>query len=178
MKHKIELGMGKIFLKKAKIGFLLLSICTAFAATNVIAQDAELTDEELTKYANVMAFADMEKAKMQEKYNEMIKAEEVMAGGKRFKEIKGTKGDADKLAAIGITPEEQAAYDQIQGKYDEMAKEFKEAYTAKIKDKELLGAAVYNKVNRALKSDSGVKERYEAILAQVKAEENEDEKSE
>ena len=135
--------------------------------------DTPITDDELKKYAVVMDYAAQEKERMQKEYNEMIQAEELMKGGRRFQELKGAKGDEAKLAELEATEEEIAAFDGIQTNYQEMVSSFKEVYTAKIKDKEQLGAGLYNRIGKALKADEEVKGRYEAILEGVKAERKE-----
>jgi hypothetical protein len=45
---------------------------------------------------------------------------------------------------------------------------YHEQYTNLIKDE--LGAAAYNKITKAIRADNEVKERYESILEEVKAE--------
>ncbi|MDN5202422.1 hypothetical protein QQ008_13630 [Fulvivirgaceae bacterium BMA10] len=158
--------------KTALFGTLLLSL---FMTAQVSAQDDEITDEDLKKYALVMDFADVEKGKMGAKYNELIKAEELMKGGRRFKELKDTKGDSTKLQEIGATAEELEIFNRIETSYEEMVANFKAQYTEKIKDKEQLGASLYNKINRGLKSDPDLKSRYKDILAAVKTEREEKE---
>ena len=135
------------------------------------AQDeAPLTDEELKKYALVMDFADQEKAKLKDSYNAMIQDQELMAGGKRFKELKAAGGDEAKLSEISATPEEIEVFNTIEAANNENIAAFKEAYTAKIKDKEQLGAGLYNRITKALKADADLKARYTAILESVKSE--------
>ncbi len=153
-----------------------LLILLLLSAISVKAQDeAPLTDEELGKYAAVMLFADTEKARMGQVYNERIKGEELMNGGRRFKEIKDAKGDDAKLQELSVTEDELAVFNSIQEEYDAMVATFKEAYTAKIKDKEVLGAGLYNRIRKALKADAELKTRYEAIYETVKAEATEGE---
>jgi uncharacterized protein YktA (UPF0223 family) len=135
------------------------------------AQDeAPLTDEELKKYALVMDFADQEKAKLKDSYNAMIQDQELMAGGKRFKELKAAGGDEAKLSEISATPEEIEVFNTIEAANNENIAAFKEAYTAKIKDKEQLGAGLYNRISKALKADADLKARYTAIMESVKSE--------
>jgi hypothetical protein len=136
---------------------------------NTQAQDEEpLTDEELTKYAVVMDFADLEKEKLKTDYNSMIQEEELMDGGRRFKELKAA--DEAKLAEIEATPEEIEAFNKIETANNENIAAFKEAYTTKIKDKEQLGAGLYNRITKALKTDEELKTRYTAILETVRSE--------
>jgi hypothetical protein len=138
---------------------------------NTQAQDEEpLTDEELTKYAVVMDFADLEKEKLKTDYNSMIQEEELMDGGRRFKELKAAGGDEAKHAEIEATPEEIEAFNKIEAANNENIAAFKEAYTTKIKDKEQLGAGLYNRITKALKTDEELKTRYTAILETAKSE--------
>ncbi len=146
-------------------GFMLLSV------VNTQAQDEEpLTDEELTKYALVMDYAEQEKQRLKTDYNEMIQAEELMDGGRRFKELNAAGGDEEKLAEIEATPEEIEVFNKIVAANDENIAAFKEAYTTKIKDSEQLGAGLYNRITKALKSDEELKTRYTAIFETVQSE--------
>ncbi len=158
---------------------LLSLMLTAFCVTGVQGQDEEpLTDEELKKYALVMDFADQEKEKLKEAYNASIQDNELMDGGRRFKEIQGADGDEAKLQEIGATPEEIEAYNQIEEANKERIEAFKEAYTEKIKDNEQLGAGLYNRITKELKSDAELKARYEGILEGIKSERAEGEEEE
>jgi len=142
-----------------------------FCAINIQAQDEEpVTDEELTKYALVMDYADQEKEILKTDYNAMIQAEESMEGGRRFKELKSAAGDETKLAEIEATPEEIETYSKIESANAENITAFKEAYTTRIKDKEQLGAGLYNKITKALKTDEELKARYGTILESIQNE--------
>ncbi len=149
----------------------MLLLVMFFVISAAQAQDeTPITDEELKKYALVMDFADQEKLKLKESYNAMIQAEELMAGGKRFKELKGAAGNEVKLAELKVTPEELDVFNKIEAFNNQNIAAFKEAYTEKIKDKEQLGAGLYNRINKALKSDDELKTRYATILESVKSE--------
>lgn len=137
------------------------------------AQDSEVSDDELMLYATVMNKIDSMKNDMQTKYNDMIKNEEAMDGGRRFKELKTANGDEGKLAEINATEEEIAIFDSIQEGYEKLLSDFKTAYPALIKDE--LGAGVYNKVKKALKADADLKTKYNEILESLKPEEGEEE---
>lgn len=129
---------------------------------------AEVSDEELKKYAVVMDSIEVMKSTMADKYNERIKSEASMDGGKRFKAIDECGGDAEKLKAANVTAEELAVYQDIKNYYDSLVNDFKATYPELIKS-ELLGAATYNKVKKAL-NDAAVKQRYEAVLNEKSAE--------
>ena len=143
----------------------------AVCINDVQAQDeAPITDEELNKYALVMDYANQEKGRLKDDYNALIQADELMDGGRRFKELRAAGGDETKLAEIEATPEEIEAFNKIESANNENIATFKEAYTTKIKDKEQLGAGLYNKITKALKTDEELKSRYNIILESVQNE--------
>jgi uncharacterized protein YktA (UPF0223 family) len=150
---------------------LNLALAMIFGVLTTQAQDEEpLTDEELKKYALVMDYADQEKERLKNDYNEMIQAEELMDGGHRFKELKEAGGDEAKLAEIEATPEEIEVFNKIETANEKNIDAFKEAYTEKIKDNEQLGAGLYNRITKELRTDEELKSRYTAILETVQSE--------
>lgn len=161
--------------KLFKKGMLSFGMIVALVVVNFTAnaQDSEVSDDELMLYATVMNKIDSMKNDMQTKYNDMIKNEEAMDGGRRFKELKTANGDEGKLAEINATEEEIAIFDSIQEGYEKLLSDFKTAYPALIKDE--LGAGVYNKVKKALKADADLKTKYNEILESLKPEEGEEE---
>lgn len=150
----------------SRVRTFFMTILAVAAFTAVQAQDAEISDVDLEKYAMVMDSIDAMKANIQKEYNALIQGEELMAGGRRFVEIQAAVKDSAKLAEIEVTEEEMMVYNNIQAKYEEMTAEFKENYTNLIKDE--LGGTLYNQITKALRSDAEVKARYEEILAEVK----------
>ncbi|MEQ6118456.1 hypothetical protein [Reichenbachiella sp. MALMAid0571] len=160
--------------KILKNGLLLFGVVVAILIVNspAVAQDDEITDDELMLYATVMNKIDSMKEDMKVKYNDLIKSEELMDEGRRFNELKSAKGDEAKLAEISATEEEIAVFDKIQEAYDTMVADFKEVYPTLIKDE--LGAAVYNKVKKGLKADPDLRTKYEEIVDSLKPEEGED----
>jgi hypothetical protein len=159
--------MFKAMTKKAKI-MLMLAFAAGLSLQSSFAQDADaVTDEELTQYATVMNKIDSMKEDLQVRYNEVIKNNELMDEGRRFLELKKAWGDDTKLAEISATDEEKAAYQAILDEYDAMVAEFKEVYPNLIKDD--LGAALYNKVRNAMKSDAELKTKYDELLASMQS---------
>ncbi len=146
----------------------MVAVILTGSFSTAVAQADEITDEELQTYAMVMDSIDAMKATIQREYNDLIQAEELMQGGKRFVEIQGASEDSLKLQELGVTEEERMAYDNIQAKYEELTAEFKTNYTSLIKDE--LGGTAYNKITKAISSDQEVKTRYQEILSQVKKE--------
>jgi hypothetical protein len=159
--------MFKAMTKKAKF-ILMLAFAASLSLQSSFAQDADaVTDEELTQYATVMNKIDSMKEDLQVRYNEVIKNNELMDEGRRFLELKKAWGDDAKLAEISATDEEKAAYQGILDEYDNMVAEFKEVYPNLIKDD--LGAALYNKVRNAMKSDAELKTKYDELLASMQS---------
>ena len=144
---------------------IILGVFVAILATNfnLSAQDAEISDDNLKLYATVMAKIDVLKSDMKTAVNDMVKGEELMTGGRRYKELKGAKGDEAKYAEIGATEEELAAFNTIMENIGNLKAEFKTSTSTLVKEE--LGASVYNKVKRALKTDADMKTRYEVIVS-------------
>lgn len=160
--------------KILKNGLMLLGVVAAILIVNsqAVAQEDEITDDELMLYATVMNKIDSMKNDMKVKYNDLIKSEELMDEGRRFNELKSAIGDETKLAEIKATEEEIAVYDKIQVAYDAMVADFKAVYPTLIKDE--LGASVYNKVKKGLKANPDLKTKYEEIVESLKPEDGEE----
>lgn len=155
---------------------LLIACLTMFFGVVKAQEETTYTDEELTKYATVMVWGELEKKKMTGIYNGWINQDEVLEP-KRFSEIRKTKGDSLKLQEIEVSDVEFAAYNTIQSKYDSMISSFTVNFKAEIKEK--VGYGLYNKLKKAVKSEDEVKSRYQTIydgvLEEQKANEDESE---
>lgn len=156
--------MKSVKLKNGLLVFGMLVACLALCP-NAIAQDAEITDELLTQYAQVTVKIDSLKSNMKSRISEAVKSNELMEGGKLYNKLNKAKGDEALLAEIGASEEQMAAYTEIQGNITTYKAEFKEQYTAVVKD--LIGAGPYNKVKKALKADPALKGKYEDIVASL-----------
>ncbi len=153
--------------------FLMLGLFTmqAFAQET---EEEEVTEEEMMKYAvmeeNVTAFVQ----EKQDKLVEMIKSDEALGGPARYNEIKASWGDDGKLAEINITDEERAAFQEIQDYVDSLGKDVVKYKTDLIMDAEVLGAATYNKVKKAMDSDPSVKEKIDSMISELSQKRNSD----
>ncbi len=153
----------------AKIWVMVLLVAGIGSAQ---AQD-EISDEDIANYVRVMAQIDSMKVDMKTKTNDLVKNNELMDKGRVFNAIKKTKGDSVQIAALEVTPEQLAAYEEINMQIDQMTADFKSNYTSLIKDD--LGAGVYNKIKKGLKSDDDLKARYQAAVEAYKPEETAEE---
>ncbi|MEM0942181.1 MAG: hypothetical protein AAGI25_20685 [Bacteroidota bacterium] len=130
-------------------------------------EEKEYTDEELTKYAGVMVWAEMEKDRMTDVYNDWINKNENLDAPK-FLKIKEAEGDTIALQELEATDIEKAAYDKIITDYDSMTSAFKEVYVGKIKED--IGAGLYNSLKTDFKDNADLKSRYDEIVAALKKE--------
>lgn len=148
------------------LAFLMLGIFSVQS----FAQEAseEVTEEEMVKYAAMEAKVQVYIQDKQTTMEEMIKNNEVLGGGARYNELKGAWGNDEKLAEIEATDEEKAAFEEIQNYIDSIGDEVKEYMTGLIMDKEVLGAATYNKVRKAMSADPAVKEKINSLITEMK----------
>lgn len=149
--------------------FLLLfgGLSVAGFAQETAAEEA-ITDEDLKKYATVEVMTSEFVEKKTEELKDMILNNEVIDGGARYNEIKAAWGDAAKEAEIELTDEERAAYTAIKNFQDSLQESVVEYKTELIKDDEVLGVSIYNKVNGAIKEDPAMKEKMDQMVAEMK----------
>jgi hypothetical protein len=127
-----------------------------------------VTEEDMKKYATMEVMVSAFTQEKQDKLVEMIKENEVIGGGARYNEIKAAWGKEDKLTEISVTDEERAAYSEIQSYIDSIGEEVKEYMISLIKDPEILGAATYNKVKKAM-ADPSIKSQIDGMIATLKS---------
>jgi hypothetical protein len=159
----------KATIKMRKV-FVLLFLMLGFVSIKSMAQDEveEVTEEEIMKFAameEAVAFYLQEK---QVQLVNMIKSDETIGGAGRYNEIKAAWGKEDKLAEINITEEEKAAYQNIQDFMDSLGEDVKNYKVELIMDAEVLGAATYNKVTKAMSADPSLKEKVDSQITELK----------
>lgn len=150
----------------------LTKLCLAFflmlGFQGVFAQE-QVTEEELKKYAVVMDSIDNMKEDLINTISEMVKNNEKVTAA-RYNDLSKIINDETKLAEAEATPEEVAAIKEIL--------KFKDEGTAKIQETfktlatEFVGAAVYNKVKKALAENADTKAKYEALMAELNKEDS------
>lgn len=149
---------------------LLFGALFAFLGLAAYAQDEEkVTDEDLTKYANMeVEFSNFVNSRT-DSLKSMILENDIFQGGARYNEIKAAWGDEAKMTEAKITDEEKAAYEEVQAFQASQQDVMKEFKTDLIMDEEVLGAGTYNKVLAATKEDPAVKEKLDTMIAEIKA---------
>lgn len=155
--------MKRIFL----LALLMFGVFSVQTFAQEEAED-ELTEEEMMKYASMEVKVQNYIQEKQTTMETMIKENETLGGGARYNELKGAWGDEEKLAEINATEEEKEAYAEIQAYIDSIGDEVKEYMTGLIMDAEVLGAATYNKVRRAMSADPSVKEQIDGMVSEMK----------
>lgn len=136
-------------------------------AQDVVVEEA-ITDEEMTKFANVEVMtSDFVEGKNKELVD-MITNNEVLGGGARYNEIKAAWGDEAKMTAINVTQEEKEVYQGILDFMTSMKQVVVEFKTELIKNDSILGIATYNKVNKAIKEDPATKEKMNSLINVLK----------
>jgi hypothetical protein len=151
-----------------KLTKLCLALFLMLGFQGVFAQD-EVTEEELKKYAVVMDSIDNMKEDLIDSISAMVKNNEKVTAA-RYNELSKIINDETKLAEAEAKPEEIEAIKGIL--------KYKEEQTGKIQETfkslatEYVGAAVYNKVKKALAENADTKAKYEALLAELNKEDS------
>lgn len=128
---------------------------------NAQPESAEITDEQLEKYAVTMDSVNDMKASLLKDIEAMVKDNEKMTNA-RYNELSKIADDPAALAKAKATPEEVAFMKEVAAK--------KEEGTAKIQDtfqsmaKEYVGASDYNKIKKALATDTELQKRYQTHM--------------
>ena len=144
--------------------FSLAAMAAFFSVGNAFAQDAEISDEKLEAYVMVMDSVDALRAQLSQDISSMIKEHELMEGGRIFNEVKTAQGDTVKLAEQGITPEQIAAFNEIENTMAERTAALNSTFSEMVK--EHIGVADYKKIKDAVSKDEEVKARYETLMAE------------
>lgn len=143
-----------------KILFIPLLLVTS---QSIFAQE-QVTDEELKKYAVTMDSINDMKASLLEEINAMVKENNKMTNA-RYNELSKIIGDEAKLAEAKATAEEIAFIKQVVEKKNEGTNEINQTFQSMAK--EYIGAASYNKVKKALTTDTQLKSKYESLLQEL-----------
>jgi hypothetical protein len=148
---------------KMKMAFLVMMVALVGVSN---AQEVEISDDELMRYAVVMDSIEVMKDNVKEVISEMVSSNEDMTGT-RYNELSKIIEDTDKLAATEATETEIAFIKSVKEKSDEMTQEINSAFQSLAVNYIGDGGRVYKKIKSALKTDESVKERYEVILASL-----------
>jgi hypothetical protein len=146
---------------------IFLLVLGMILSLGAMAQDEEITDEQLRRYALLQEVVDIMKKEISVELNEMIKAQEGMTGA-RYKELAATKGDEPKMAAISAKDFEKQFFQITEDMKNDRIEAIKtvnqELATKMLGDR----GKVYKRIADALESDAALETRYQAIVAEIK----------
>lgn len=144
--------------------FFLISVLCLITCSFSYAQEATVTDEELTKYATAMDSINEMSAEVKVMITDMVKNGKVMTAT-RYNEISKIITDETKLTEAKATPEEIAFAKEVAAKKDEATARINLAFQSLAKD--YVGAATFNKVKKALAADAQLKGRYDSLMTEL-----------
>lgn len=154
-------------LKNLKFTLLTVLFLSMVSFTQVNAQDEEITNEDLRKYALLSEVVDLMKKDISVMVNGLIKNQEGMSG-KRFKELLSAKGDNAKYDALGAKEFEikfMALVAEKQSKRIDAIKTVNQELATKMVGD---SGKTYKKIKSALAGDTDLKARYDQIVASLK----------
>ena len=152
--------------------FMLFGIFFSFLGLAAYAQNVEeVTDEELTMFANVEVMTSNYVDEKTEVLRNMILNNEKIDGGARYNEIKAAWGDEAKMSEAKVTEEEKEAFQAVKDFQDSLQESVKTYKTELIMDDTILGAGTYNKVNGAIKEDPALKAKLDGMIEVQKEQE-------
>ncbi len=149
---------------RMKMAFLVMMVALAGVAN---AQEVEISDDELMRYAIVMDSIDVMKENAKETISAMVESNEEMTGA-RYNDLSKIIDDAEKLASSDATEAEITFVKSVKDKGDEVTSEIQSTFQDLAINYLGDGGRNYKKIKTALKSDETVKARYEAIVKKMK----------
>ena len=153
--------------KNAKLTFLTLLVFSIVGFSPVKAQDGEISEEDLRKYALLSEVVELMKKDISVMVNGMIKSQEGMTG-KRFKELQAAKGDKAKYDEMGAKEFEIKFMELVAKKQGERIDAIKtvnqELATKMVGD----NGKLYKKIRSELSSNAELKAKYDQIVASLK----------
>ncbi|MEM7107088.1 MAG: hypothetical protein AAF519_02595 [Bacteroidota bacterium] len=142
-----------------------LNVVLAFAFFVLLASSAEaqeeITDEDLKAYAIIEKSKQLIISGISPMVNDLIKKQEGL-DGKRFNELRKTKGDEAKLASIDAKDFEVKFLTMVNEEIDKRTEAAKEVVGTLVKYG--LGADKYKLIKKSIKDDQEVKGRFDSIL--------------
>lgn len=143
---------------------LSLTLVSGAFAQTASPSASTISDEELKRYAMAMDSIDELTKNTMKMITELVEKNDKLSGA-RYNELSRIINDEAKLAEAKATPEEIAGVKEVIAKRDEETVRINSIYTSLAK--EYVGAAIFNKVRAALKTDSAVKARYDEMMKEL-----------
>lgn len=148
--------------------FALVAASVAVNAQDPVKQQTpdqeQITDEELQKYAVAMDSVNDMKETLLEEIGDIVKEEGKMTNS-RYNELSKIANDEAKLAAAKATAEEKEVLKKVADKKAEGTEEINTTFQSLARD--YVGAESYNKIKKALTTDTELKAKYETMLKEL-----------
>lgn len=145
---------------------LLFSCAFFLLAISAHAQnDVAVTDEELGKYATAMDSVNELTIELMDSITLMVKNTTVMNAA-RYNDLSKIISDEAKLTEAKATPEEIAFVKSVADYKSKGTSEINSAFQSLAKD--YVGAATFNKVKKALASNTDLKSKYDSLMEELK----------
>ena len=150
-----------------KFKVLMSVVCGVMVwSAPLFAQDAaQVSDEELKKYAVAMDSISELQAVLAGKIKEMVTTNTTGVTAARYNELFKIINDEGKLIEANATPDEIRFVKEVITKREEGTAKIKETY--QLLAKEYVGATSFNKVKKALASDEGLKTKYQTMIDEL-----------
>lgn len=151
--------------------FLCLFFFLGFLETGiaqVVVEDESVSVDDLKKYATVEAKTAEFLLEKTEELRNLILMNEEIKGGARFNEIKSAWGNDSKMAKAQVSAVEITAYQQILNHQSTLQQSIVDYKSILIKNEDVLGIALYNKVTSAIKEDPVMKEKLDQMVQDLK----------
>lgn len=152
--------------------FLVLFVFT-LGSNVAFAQDEEVTDEELMRYAVTMDSVEKMKQNIIDMMTAAVEGNENITGA-RFNELSSIIEDSVKLVAANATEDEINFIVLVKEKKDSMTADINTTFKSLAIDYIGDGGRVYKRVKSAIAKDPEVKARYEVIYNEVSKKTEED----
>jgi hypothetical protein len=123
-----------------------------------------VTTEELTKYATAMDSVNEMTESLKQQVTEMVNNSQTVTAD-RYNELSKVITDDSKLAELNATPEEISFVKEVEAKKTDEAAKINDVFKSLAKD--YVGAATFNKVKKALNTDSELKAKYDELMAEL-----------
>jgi len=149
-------------MKSKRIVSIVAAVLMALPA---FSQEVSISEEELGKYATAMDSVNEMSAAVLVTISDMVKNSTVMKPS-RYNDLSKIAKDEVKLAEAKATPEEIEFLKQVAAKKDEGSANINAAVQSLAKD--YVGVSVFNKVKKALGTDTDLKTRYDSLMTELK----------
>ena len=146
-----------------KMKLIIISM-TLLYTMQVQAQNATVTDEELTKYATAIDSINEMSAEIRIMITEMVKSNNQITAS-RYNELSSIIKDEAKLTEAKATPEEIAFVKEVATKKEEATAGINQTFQALAKD--YVGVSTFNKVKKALSTEPELKTKYDSLITEM-----------